>query len=75
MTAPAVSLETAREMLALYIEAEQTVLKNQSYTIKDRTFTRANLAIITRERAKWQQMVDGLSGHGIRSRRAVPRDR
>lgn len=75
MATPAVSLATAQEMLDLYIEAEKTVLKNQSYTIKDRTFTRANLAIITRERAKWQQVVDGLSGRGIRSRRAVPRDR
>lgn len=74
MASPSVSLATAQEMLSLYIEAEKTVLKNQSYTIKDRTYTRANLAVIAKERARWQQIVDALSGRGIRVRRAVPRD-
>lgn len=75
MASPAVSLATAQEMLNLYIEAEKTVLKNQSYTIKDRTFTRANLGVIVQAREKWQQIVDGLLGRGIRGRRSVPRDR
>jgi hypothetical protein len=69
-----VSLATAQEMLNLYIEAEKAILKNQSYTIKDRTFTRANLSIVARERARWRREVDRLSGRGIRARRAVPRD-
>jgi len=74
MATSSVSLATAQEMLNAYIEAEKTVLKNQSYTIKDRTFTRANLGIIARERARWQQVVDSLSGRGIRVRRSLPRD-
>lgn len=72
----AVSLATANEMLTAYIEAEKAVLQGQSYTIKDRTLTRANLATITRERKKWQQIVDSLTNGGaIRTRRVVPRDR
>lgn len=75
MASPAISLATAQEMLDLYIAAEKAVLKNQAYTIKDRTFTRANLAVIAKERARWQLIVDGLSGRGIRVRRGIPRDR
>lgn len=34
------------ERLQRYLEAEKAVLKNQSYTIGGRTYTRANLADI-----------------------------
>ena len=34
------------DRLRKYLEAEETVLLNQSYTIRDRTLTRANLSEI-----------------------------
>lgn len=74
-TTTSVSLIEAREMLALYITAEKLCLLNQSYTIKDRTYTRADLATIARERKRWQSVVDSLTAGGsIRVRRIIPRD-
>ena len=54
----AISLETAQTMLNLYIEAEKAVLLNQSYKIGERTFTRANLDEITRNREIWERKVN-----------------
>lgn len=67
----------AREMLRLYIAAEKAVLKNQSYTIKDRTFTRANLSSVRAGRKYWNDILDqltGAKGSGITPRRVVFRD-
>jgi hypothetical protein len=62
-------------MLTLYIDAEKHVLQGQSYTIKDRTLTRADLATITKERRRWQALVDSLtSGGSVRVRRVIPMD-
>lgn len=62
-------------MLALYITAEETVLTGQSYQIKDRTLTRANLREIRKGRAEWSTLVGRLEhGGGVRSRRVIPRD-
>jgi hypothetical protein len=58
----AISKEVATEMLNLYIEAEKAILINQSYTFKNRTYTRANLNEVVRERQRWQNYVDSLSG-------------
>ena len=70
-----VTIEEAREMLALYIQAEKLCLINQSYTIKDRTYTRADLATLARERKRWQGIVDSLSqGGSVRVRRVIPCD-
>jgi hypothetical protein len=75
MADPVYTLTEARAMLALYIEAEKVVLTGQSYTIKDRTLTRANLKEIRAGRAEWSAMVNRLEhGGGIRSRRVIPRD-
>jgi len=70
-----VTLTEAREMLALYIEAEKHILQGQSYTIKDRTLTRADLRTVAQERRRWQSIVDGMmSGGSVRVRRALPVD-
>jgi len=70
-----ITIEEARNMLALYIDAEKRVLLNQSYTIKDRTYTRADLSVIARERKKWQAIVDSLAGGGsVRVRQVLLRD-
>lgn len=61
---PAVTIDVANEMLALYLEAEKSILTNQSYTIKNRTFTRANLSEVVTERKKWQQYIDQINGTG-----------
>lgn len=70
-----VALAEAQEMLALYIAAEKLCLLNQSYTIKDRTYTRADLATLARERKRWQSIVDSLiAGGSVKVRRIIPRD-
>jgi hypothetical protein len=71
----AIDLVEAREMLALYIKAEKHILQGQSYTIKDRTLTRADLATVARERKRWQSIVDSaVNGGSVRVRRVIPRD-
>lgn len=75
--ATAAEIANAREMYRLYIEAEKAVLKNQSYTIKDRTVTRANLTSIRQGRDYWKKILDQLtstSGGRIRPRRILFRD-
>ncbi len=56
----AISLETAKQMLDLYVQAEKEVLLNQSYKINDRTLTRANLEEISKNRQIWEQKVSRL---------------
>jgi hypothetical protein len=71
----AITLQDAKQMLQKYIAAEQAVLKNQSYTIGTRTFTRANLTSIRNGRIEWQNIVKQLSGQGgMKVRRIVFRD-
>ena len=69
------SLAEKRSLLQEYIKAEKAALKNQSYTIKDRTFTRADLAAIQRGRSTLESEIAQMErGGGIRVRRIVPRD-
>lgn len=76
-------LAQAQVMLGKYIEAESTVLTGQSYSIKDRTLTRANLMEIREGRKEWQSEVARLSNadpagtsgsSSIRVKRVIPRD-
>jgi hypothetical protein len=67
---PSISKDVAQEMLNLYLEAEKAILVNQSYTVKNRTFTRANLDEVVKERKYWQSYVLSLSGH--KSIRIIP---
>lgn len=75
MNIPSITITEARNMLAKYIAAEQAVLKNQSYTIGTRTYTRASLTSIRNGRKGWQNIVDQMSGTGgMKVRRVLPRD-
>lgn len=47
-------MSTASDMVNLYIAAERAVLQGQSYTIANRTLTRANLAEIRAGRKEWE---------------------
>ncbi|MDR1516127.1 MAG: DUF6148 family protein [Synergistaceae bacterium] len=59
--------------LALYLEAEEMILRGQSYKIGTRSLARADLAAVQGEIRRLEQI---LSGNGIQSRmfRVVPRD-
>jgi len=58
-----------------YRAAESSILKGQSYTIKDRTLTRANLRTVQEEINRLVDIIDGLQrGGSMRVRRMVPRD-
>lgn len=50
----ATALQTATDMYTMYIEAEKAVLAGQSYTIGDRTMTRANLIEVQKGRNYWK---------------------
>lgn len=70
-------LDTARDKLAKYMEAEDRVLNGQSYTISGRSLARADLAEIRNGLAYWQGKVDRLeaTGHdGPTVRRIIPID-
>jgi len=70
----AFTLTEAREMLTLYINAEKAILKGQSYSIGDRSLTRADLKDVVAERKYWEQEVTRLAAGrtGPRVRRVVP---
>ncbi len=60
--------------LAMYLEAEKTVLTGQSYTIGNRTLTRANLKEIRKaidDLLAGGATLDGESATGSMSKRAV----
>lgn len=69
------TLVELKERLALYTTAEAAVLKSQSYTIKDRTLTRADLREIRRAIKDLRAEIERLErGGGIRLSRVIPRD-
>lgn len=51
-------MSQATEMLALYIAAEQAVLKGQSVRFGERQLNRADLVEIRNGRAEWQRAVN-----------------
>ena len=59
MPTPAVTLAEAKEQLAAYLSAEIAVLKNQAYTIKDRSFRKADLKEIREGVRYWMGQVNG----------------
>ena len=63
-----------KERLAQYLLAEAAVLKSQSYTIKDRTFERANLREIRKAIKDLQTQIELARRGGKRVRRILPRD-
>lgn len=75
----AISLETAKKHLEMWLEAESEVAINQSYTIGGKTFTRANLGEIRRQIEYWSNKVQALENIAKRKGRnrvyrVVPRD-
>lgn len=61
--------------LIAYKEAEIAILKSQSYTYKDITYTRTDLETVTRMIKDLEIQIYGLQHGGtIRVRRVVPRD-
>lgn len=72
-----ITLERARIHLNAWLDAELTVTKGQSYTIGNRTLTRANLSEITKQVERWETKVEQLASKGSSKRRTarfVPRD-
>jgi hypothetical protein len=70
------ALVEAQQMYASYLEAERTILQGQSYSIGDRTLTRADLSEVQKGRQFWAGQVCALASGktGIRLRRVIPRD-
>jgi hypothetical protein len=68
------TIADAKERLANYLLAEAKILKGQSYQIKDRTLTRADLRWVQNEIRRLQAEVTRLEGGGMRVKRGVPRD-
>jgi hypothetical protein len=69
-------LAEAQTMYTEYLNAEKAVLQGQSYSIGDRTLTRANLSEIQTGRQFWASQVCAISTDrtGIRMKRVIPRD-
>lgn len=59
-----VTMDFAKERLAIYYEAEAKALNGQSYTIAGRSLTRANLKEIRDGISMWQGQVDRLTASG-----------
>lgn len=75
----AITLETAKKHLEMWLEAESEVAINQSYTIGGKTFTRANLGEIRKQIEYWSNKVQALENIAKRKGRnrvyrVVPRD-
>ena len=75
----AITLETAKKHLEMWLEAGSEVAINQSYTIGGKTFTRANLGEIRKQIEYWSNKVQALENIAKRKGRnrvyrVVPRD-
>ena len=75
----AITLETAKKHLEMWLEAESEVAINQSYTIGGKSFTRANLGEIRKQIEYWSnklQALENIAKRKGRNRvyRVVPRD-
>jgi len=56
----AITLETAKKHLEMWLEAESEVAINQAYTIGGKSFTRANLGEIRKQIEYWENKVQEL---------------
>lgn len=69
------SLERAKIHLDAWYQAEIAVSTGQSYTIGNRTLTRANIKDIKQQINYWENRVKAMSGKKRRrSARIIPRD-
>lgn len=75
---PSITLEAAEKTLEEYIKAERIVLTGQSYTIANRSLTRADLKVIRDGVDYWNDKVKEIELEasrgkaGIKIRRGVP---
>jgi hypothetical protein len=71
-----ISQAKAIEMCTLYMEAEEAVLKGQSYSIGDRSLTRADLKQIATQRKYWCNKADQLAASRTAPKvtQVIPRD-
>lgn len=68
-------LDAKKLLLVEYLAAEVKILKtSQSYTIKDRTYDRANLKTLQNERRRLEKEIKDAERGGKRVRQVVPRD-
>jgi exoribonuclease II len=68
-------IEAKKLLLVEYLAAEVRILKtSQSYTIKDRTYDRANLKTLQTERRKLEKEIHDAERGGKRVRLVMPRD-
>lgn len=75
----AITLETAKKHLDMWLETESEVAINQAYTIGGKSFTRANLSEIRKQIEYWSNKVAELQNIAKkkgrnRVYRVVPRD-
>jgi hypothetical protein len=75
MSILSLSVSECRLLLSEYIAAERAILKNQSYTIGDKTYVRANLTSVRNGRKDLETRLAQLTqGGSMRVRRVLPRD-
>ena len=68
-------IDAKKLLLAEYLAAEVRILKtSQSYTIKDRTYDRANLKTLQTERRKLEKEIYDAERGGKRVWHVMPRD-
>ncbi|MFJ8100410.1 DUF6148 family protein [Lysinibacillus sp. NPDC096212] len=53
----AITLEEAQENLRIWLEAERTIANAQSYTISNRSLTKANLSEVAKRISYWENKV------------------
>jgi hypothetical protein len=69
-----ITLAQAEAKLQTWVDAEDKVASGQSYSIKDRSLTRADLSEIRKTIDYWEKKVKQLSRGGMRTTYAVPGD-
>lgn len=71
-----ITIEEAKEMYRVWLDAEKAVATGQSYKIGTRSLTRVNLSEIRKQQDRWKNEIAKLeSGRsGMRVMRAVPID-
>lgn len=67
-----ITLADAEAQLALWLAASEAIATGQSYSIKDRSLTRANLADVNEQIKYWNGIVLTLSRTRGRTRYVVP---
>lgn len=69
-----ITLAQAEAQLQVWMDASTAVASGQSYTIADRSLTRADARAIQQQIQYWDQKVKALSRGGIKVRGATPID-